>query len=85
MGESDDLPSAGSEFVVEREETYTHDEHGSVTVTAIWKGIKEVDTTQTANEKDTYIVRYSANEDGEPVDELTDTLSEFVESVDESK
>lgn len=81
MGDADDLPSSGSESVVERGETYHHEQYGSVTVTAIWKGINGVDTTRTANETDTFIVRYSTEESGEPVDELSDTLSEFIDAI----
>jgi hypothetical protein len=80
MGESDD-PGSDGEQVIERGETYEHERHGDVEVTGIWKGIDEVDGTRDANENDVYIVRYSADEDGKQVDELTDTLDEFLEAV----
>ncbi|RQG89630.1 hypothetical protein [Natrarchaeobius chitinivorans] len=81
MGESGDQPNSNSDQVVEREGTYDHELYGEVEVTGIWKGVEEVDTTRNSNEKDVYIVRYSADEDGEQVDELTDTLDEFIESI----
>lgn len=81
MGDSEDLPSSEAGKVIEREETYEHETYGLVEVTGIWKGVNGVDTTHEANEKDVFIVRYSANEDGEQVDELTDTLDEFLASL----
>jgi hypothetical protein len=81
MGESDEQPGSDGEQVVEREETYEHERHGEVEVTGIWKGVEEVDGTRDADENDVYIVRYSADEDGKQVDELTDTLDEFLESI----
>ena len=77
----DDLPGSDSEQVVERGETYAHAEHGEVEVTGIWKGIEQVDKTHHTDEKDVFIVRYSAEIDGEQVDELTDTLDEFLRSI----
>ena len=81
MGDSDDLPTSGADEVVERDETYEHETYGQVEVTGIWKGVHEVDTTREANEKDVFIVRYSTEESGERVDELTDTLDEFLASI----
>ncbi|OVE86221.1 hypothetical protein [Natronolimnobius baerhuensis] len=81
MDETTDLPSSGADTVVERGETYDHDQYGTVEVSAIWKGVNGVDTTREAVETDTYIVRYSADDDGDPVDELTDTLDEFLEAI----
>ncbi|WP_293032799.1 hypothetical protein [Natronococcus sp.] len=80
MSESDD-PGSDGERVVEREETYDHERHGEVEVTGIWKGIEEVDGTRDADENDVYIVRYSTEEDGKEVDELTDTLDEFLAAL----
>ncbi|OIB59106.1 hypothetical protein [Natrialba sp. SSL1] len=81
MDGSKDLPSSGSDRVIERGDTYEHETYGVVEVTGIWKGVQGVDTTYEANEKDTFIVRYSAKEDGEQVGELTDTLDKFLESI----
>ncbi|MCU4926354.1 hypothetical protein OB905_10210 [Halobacteria archaeon AArc-dxtr1] len=81
MGDSGELPSSGADSVIERGETYEHETYGLVEVTGIWKGVNSVDTTREANEKDVYIVRYSASEDGEQIDALTDTLETFLESV----
>ena len=81
MGDSEDLPSSGADRAIQREETYEHETYGEVTVTGIWKGVNGVDTTREVNEKDLYIVRYSANDEGEQVDELTDTLDEFLDSI----
>lgn len=77
----DDLPGSDSEQIVERGETYAHVEHGAVEVTGIWKGVEQVDKTHHTDEKDVFIVRYSAEIDGEQVDELTDTLDEFLRSI----
>lgn len=84
MDDSEDRPGAGSELVVERGETYTHVEHGRVDVTGIWKGVEQVDKAHHSEEKDVYIVRYSTEIDGKRVDELTDTVEEFLRSIDES-
>lgn len=81
MGETDDLPSSGADTVVERGETYEHEQYGTIEVSAIWKGVTGVDTTREATETDTYIVRYTADSDGDPVDELTDTLAEFLDAI----
>lgn len=81
MDESDDLPSDGADLVIERGETYEHDRYGDVEVTGIWKGVHGVDSTRETVEKDVYIVRYSATERDEQVDELTDTLEEFLAAI----
>ncbi|RQG90839.1 hypothetical protein [Natrarchaeobius chitinivorans] len=81
MSNSDDLPSIGADTVIEREKTYQHETYGLVEVAGIWKGIQGVDSTREANEKDVFIVRYSTKEDGEQIDELTDTLDEFLDSI----
>lgn len=77
MTGSDDVPASEADRVVEREETYDHDEHGSVEVTGIWRGMKQVDDARNTNQKDVIIVRYSTKGDGDQVDELTDTIDEF--------
>lgn len=82
MDDSDDLPGADSDRVVNRGETYAHAEHGQVEVTGIWKGVEQVDKARHTDEKDVFIVRYSAEINGEEVDELTDTLDEFLQSID---
>lgn len=81
MGDSDDLPSSESDRMVEREETYEHDKFGLVEVTGIWRGIDQVDSAHHTDQKDTIIVRYSTEEDGEQVDELTEPLDEFIEAT----
>ncbi|MFP8957990.1 hypothetical protein ACLI4Y_14800 [Natrialbaceae archaeon A-CW3] len=81
MDDSDELPGSDSDMVVNRGETYDHAEHGQVEVTGIWKGVEQVDTARHTNEKDVIIVRYSAEINGEEVDELTDTLDEFLQSI----
>ncbi|NGM70979.1 hypothetical protein G6M89_18545 [Natronolimnobius sp. AArcel1] len=81
MGEPNDLPSSGADTVVERGDTYEHEQYGTVEVSAIWKGVNGVDTTREADETDTYIIRYTADPDGDPVDELTDTLEEFLDAI----
>ncbi|NUC72615.1 hypothetical protein HTZ84_09880 [Haloterrigena sp. SYSU A558-1] len=77
----DDLPGPEGDRVVERDETYDHEEYGSVEVTGIWRGVKQVDNARNTDQKDVIIVRYSTNDDGEQVDELTDTLGEFIEET----
>lgn len=82
MAGDDELPRSDDDQVVERGEIYDHDEHGEVEVTGIWRGIDEVDEARNTDEKDVIIVRYSAEpEDGPRVDELTDTLPEFLEAI----
>ncbi|MFP9190504.1 hypothetical protein [Natronosalvus vescus] len=81
MSDSDELPGSDSDMVVNRGETYTHAEHGQVVVAGIWKGIEQVDEARHTDEKDVFIVRYSAEINGEEVDELTDTLDEFLQSI----
>lgn len=82
MGDDAELPRSEDGRLVERGETYDHDQHGRVEVTGIWRGIEEVDEARNTNEKDVIIVRYSSEqEEGEQVDELTDTLPEFLEAI----
>lgn len=81
MGDSDELPGSDSDMVVNRGETYNHAKHGQVEVTGIWKGVEQVDKAGHTNEKDVFIVRYSTEINGEEVDELTDTLDEFLQFV----
>ncbi|AGB37770.1 hypothetical protein [Natronococcus occultus] len=81
MGEDDELPTTGADRVIERGDEYNHQRYGTVEVTGIWKGVDGVDTTREAKEKDVYIVRYAADEEGERVDELTDTLDEFLDAI----
>ncbi len=84
MDDSDDRPGADSELVIERGETYTHVEHGRVDVTGIWKGVKQVDKAHHSDERDVYIVRYSTEIGGKQVDELTDTVDEFLRAIEEA-
>ena len=82
MGDDAESPRSGDGRLVERGNTYDHDQHGRVEVTGIWRGIEEVDEARNTNEKDVIIVRYSCERDeGERVDELTDTLPEFLEAI----
>ena len=81
MGDSDDLPGSESDRVVERDETYEHDDFGLVEVTGIWRGIQQVDSARHTDQKDVIIVRYSTEEGGEQVDELTEPLDEFIEAT----
>ena len=81
MGDSDDLPGSDSDLAVERDETYNHSEHGQVEVTGIWKGVEQVDRARHTDEKDVFIIRHSAEINEEQVDELTDTLDEFLQSI----
>lgn len=81
MERTDDRPGPESDRIVEREETYEHAEHGTVEVTGIWRGIDQVDTARNTETKDVIIVRYSATQDGEPVDELTETVDEFTDNI----
>ena len=81
MGDSDDLPSSESDRVVERDETYEHDDFGLVEVTGIWRGIRQVDSARHTDQKDVIIVRYSTEDGGEQVDELTEPLDEFIEAT----
>lgn len=81
MDGSDDLPGDDSELAVERGGTYDHDDHGEVEVTGIWKGVEQVDRAHHTDEKDIFIVRYSADVEGEQVNELTDTLDEFLGAI----
>ncbi|WP_265108811.1 hypothetical protein [Halosolutus halophilus] len=81
MGDSDELPGSDSDIVVNRGETYNHAEHDQVEVTGIWKGVEKIDKAHHTDEKDVVIVRYSAEINGEEVDELTDTLDEFLQSI----
>lgn len=81
MDDSGEVPGPGSERAIERGETYDHADHGPVKVTGIWKGIKQVDKAHRTDEKDVFIVRYSAEINGEQVDELTETLDEFLQAI----
>ena len=81
MGSDDERPGPASERIVERGERYDHETHGRVEVTGIWKGVNRVDKARQTDEKDVLIVRYSTATDDDSVDELTDTLSEFLEQT----
>lgn len=81
MDESDDLPTSDADQLIERGETYDHTQHGCVEVTGIWKGVEEVDSTRSMSQKEVIIVRYSSERDGESIEELTDTLTEFLEAI----
>ena len=81
MGNADDLPGTESDRVVERDETYEHGDFGLVEVTGIWRGIQQVDSARHTDQRDVIIVRYSTEEGGEQVDELTEPLDEFIEAT----
>ncbi|QLG47828.1 hypothetical protein [Natrinema halophilum] len=81
MSDPDDSPGLESERIVEQDETYDHDEYGLVEVTGIWKGVEQIDATHNTDQKDKIIVRYSAEQDGGPVTELTDTFDEFLDAI----
>ena len=85
MGDDEELPHSEDDRLIERGRTYDHDTYGQVEVTGIWRGVHEVDEARNTNEKDIIIVRYSSQRvDGEWVDELTDTLPEFLTATDYS-
>ena len=84
--DSDDLLSPETDRVaegrlVERDETYDHDRYGLVEVTGIWNGTHHVDSAHKTNRKETIIVRFSAEDGDEPVNEYVDTLDEFLEAI----
>ncbi|WP_224449332.1 hypothetical protein [Haloprofundus salilacus] len=81
MADSDELPDPDSDLAIERGGTYDHTEHGQVKVLGIWKGIEQVDEARRTDEKNIFIVSYSAEINGEQVDELTDTLDEFLQAI----
>lgn len=81
MDDPNDLPGPEADRSVERGETYNHAQHGRVEVSGIWRGVNEVDSARNTNQKAVIIVRYSAEQEGERVDELTDTLDEFLEAI----
>ena len=82
MSDPDDLPGTESDRIVERDETYEHDDYGDVEVTGIWRGVEQVDAARHTERKDVIIVRYSAELNDERVEELTDTLDEFLDATD---
>lgn len=84
MDDSGELPGSDSGLSIERGETYDHTEHGQVEVTGIWKGVEQIDKARHTDEKNVFIVRYSAEINGEQVDALTDTLDEFIQAVEQA-
>lgn len=81
MSDSDDRLGSESDRAVERGEEYDHDEYGRVEVTGIWKGVHQVDAAHNAKESGVIIVRYMLEDGEKHVDELTDTLEEFLAAV----
>lgn len=81
MGASDQSSGVGPPRIVERGETYTHTRYGDVTVTEIWRGTNPVDAARSTDEKGRFIVRYSAQVNGEDVDGLIETLDEFIQKT----
>lgn len=58
--------------------TYDHTEYGRVQVTRIWRGAHRVDTAHHTDESGVIIVRYATEQGERSVDELVDTLDEFL-------
>ncbi len=81
MDDSKGLPGSDSDRVVERNETYDHNEYGAIEVTGIWRGVHQVDAAHHTNQEDVIIVRYSAEQDGERTEELVDTINEFLKAT----
>lgn len=67
--------------VVTRGETYTHLEHGDVTVTSIWRGTDSVDVARLGDDGPTPVVRYLTEAGSEWVDEFTETVDEFFDAI----
>ena len=82
MGEEGDVHRSDDDRIIERGQTYDHDQHGQVEVTGIWQGVQEVDETRNTGEKDVIIVRYFCKStDGGQVEDFTDTLDQFLEAT----
>lgn len=62
-------------------EMYHHNDHGQVEVTGIWRGVRKVDTAHQTNDSDRIIVNYALAGPGLQINELTDTLDEFLEKT----
>lgn len=69
---------------IERNETYNHEQHGTVEVTGIWQGVNRVDATRDRDTSDTIIVNFTVVSDSEMNTELTDTLDGFVNALEQT-
>ena len=67
--------------VVERGETYRHEEHGRVEVTAIWRRTQPLDVVSDPDERELVVVRYRPAGDGTWIDELAEPLADFLEAT----
>lgn len=64
---------------VKRGEMYHHDDHGRVEVTGIWRDVRKADSAHRTDDSDIIIVNYAPEDAELQVNELTDTLDEFLE------
>lgn len=80
VSDSDDLSNTGSNKIV-KSETYHHTEHGRIKVTGIWKGTEQVDKVLHNDDKDSFIVRYSVGHSRKMIGEFTQTLDNFLQSI----
>lgn len=81
MDDLGDVADSDAKKTVERGKTYNHSEYGRVEVTGIWRGVNQVDSAHNTKENDMIIVRYSRG--GKLISELTDTLDEFLEAIED--
>lgn len=83
MSNTEEIRSLEDDLIIERGKQYDHATYGCVTVTGIGKGVHQVDRARNTNDTGIIIVRYSTDQNEEivEVDELTDTLDEFLAAI----
>lgn len=77
----DDQLDSQSERVIERGYEYNHDEHGTVRVIGIWRGVNSADSAYNTDEAEVIIVRFAPENDKVEIQEDAETLNRFLEKT----
>ncbi len=75
---------SANDRAIENGETCDHTEHGRVEITEIWKRtrcVQRLETARSGDERDTVILRFAPEEDGEWIDELAEPFDDFLGAI----
>lgn len=70
--------SAETGRIVERGDTFCHEEYGTIEVTGIWRGTRPTDSASIRDHEQTVVIRYSPGADCRRTEDLADTLGDFL-------
>lgn len=81
MTTHEELPQSVSSGAVAEGDVYSHEDHGHVRVTAIWKQTQRVDEVQNPHGDELIVVRFLPGDDTDWSNELAEQAEDFLDSI----